>query len=85
MSHRPVCVKCQVELRPEKNEVGCLDFASFGPYQLWDSDLWKCPKCGHEILTGFGQNPISIHHEENFTITVERWKEYRKVVENYES
>ena len=26
MSHRPVCVKCQCEMKPEKNGAGCCDY-----------------------------------------------------------
>ena len=46
MNHKPVCVKCERELKPERNGVGCLDMADFGPCAVWDSDLWKCPTCG---------------------------------------
>lgn len=31
---------------------------AWSPYKLWTSDKWKCPDCGHEILSGFG-GPIS--------------------------
>ena len=63
MNHRPVCVKCQVEMRPEKNGVGVLDMADFGSYKIWDADKWKCPKCNHEIVVGFGQRAIAEHYE----------------------
>lgn len=63
MNHRPVCVKCNRELRPETNGVGCLDMTGLGPYAVWDSDKWKCPVCGYEILVGFGQNPLAYHHQ----------------------
>lgn len=62
--HRPVCKKCNCELRPETNGVGVLDMAKFGPCDLWDADLWKCPKCGIEVVGGFGNSPISGHWEE---------------------
>ena len=85
MSHRPVCVKCQTEMRCEKNGVGCLDMASFGPYELWDSDLYKCPKCGVEILTGFGDLAVSVHHKENFQQLVDTYRNSKRgLVENYE-
>ena len=66
MYHRPVCTKCQLEMRPEKNGVGVLDMADFGPYQLWDADSYKCPNCQFEIVVGFGQVPVAHHHEEGF-------------------
>jgi len=66
MYHRPVCVKCNVEMKPEKNGIGLLDMANFGPYQLWDADLYKCSICGCEIITGFGSKAIAQHSDEGF-------------------
>lgn len=40
------------------------------PYKLWMSDKWKCPDCGHEILTGFGACPISEHYLPDFEAKV---------------
>ena len=59
MNHKPVCVKCNREMKPERNGVGCLDMTDFSPYAVWDSDLWKCPTCGYEILVGFGKDAIA--------------------------
>lgn len=53
-SIRSLCVKCQVEYRCEKNSVGVEDSG-----RLWDADLYKCPVCGHEIITSFGSQPIA--------------------------
>ena len=80
--HRPVCPKCHVELYPERNGVGVLDMADFGPYALWDSDLWKCPECGIEVIGGFGSNPLSAHYEEDFKRLVEIHKERGTLVVN---
>lgn len=62
MFHRPVCVKCQVEMEPAKVGVVCLDMAEFGPYKMTESDLYQCPICGIQILTAFGEG--SMHHNE---------------------
>lgn len=70
MYHRPVCVKCGVELKPGTNGVGLLDMADFGPYQVWDADKYKCPTCGYEIVVGFAQAAISAHYNQNFTKVV---------------
>ena len=50
----PICVKCQVEMRCEKNgqlvndvRVGQL------PPTFWASDLFACPCCGIVIAMGF--------------------------------
>jgi len=35
MAHRPVCVKCEVEMRPEKNGVTVIDTEKGEATQLW--------------------------------------------------
>jgi len=64
--HRPVCPKCNCELHSHENGVGVVDMAKFGPYEIWNADLWKCPKCGIEVVGGFGKGPITRHFEDNF-------------------
>lgn len=32
-------------------------------YKLWMADLWKCEGCGHEMVTGFGMQPVAEHYE----------------------
>jgi len=61
-----VCVKCQVEMRPEKNGVGALLMAADAPYHLYDADLWKCPVCGIQAVLGFGKEPVAEAHEPDF-------------------
>lgn len=79
MNHRPVCVKCQVEMRCRESGVGCLDMANFGPYKIWDSDFYECPKCGYQILTGFGKEAMSEHYMDNFDHTVNAFRNKRKL------
>jgi hypothetical protein len=65
-----VCVKCQRKLRIEKNGVNAIEFTpvhtkegkflQLEPYQVHDTDKWKCPTCGIEVLAGFGQQPWAI-------------------------
>ena len=74
MYHRPVCVKCQTEMRPETNGIGLLDMATFGPYKVWDADLYKCPSCGQEIVTGFGEGAVSHHIDEDFNQILEGYR-----------
>lgn len=62
-----VCVKCECELRPETNGTTVVETASFGPYKIWDADTWKCPGCGMEVVSGFGNNPVrEDHYAEDF-------------------
>ena len=78
---RPVCVKCGCELRPERNGVGLLIMADFGPYKLYDADKHKCPKCGVEIVAGLGANAISEHFEASFERLVQSYRDKAEVVE----
>jgi len=81
--HRPVCRTCQVDLRPERNGVGVLDMADFGPVDLWDADLWKCPKCGLEVVSGFGNNPISSHYvKEEFSRLIDAYRKNSLIIES---
>ena len=80
--HRPVCPKCHVEMRPEHNGVGVLDLADFGPYELYDADLWKCPNCGAEVIGGFANGPISQHWRSDFLKMVEHYRKDGYLVEN---
>jgi predicted RNA-binding Zn-ribbon protein involved in translation (DUF1610 family) len=66
MNHRPVCISCNVELYPRKNDVVIEDMASFGSYQLWNADIFKCPLCGIEIATGFGYAPFAECYQEDY-------------------
>lgn len=53
----PICVECRIEMRCEKNSQLVNDpkvgqFAS----TYWVGDVWKCPSCGHRIVTGFSKS-----------------------------
>ena len=85
---KPVCVKCERFYRPKKNGTtiiemmpvvpgacpGTSEREKWKPYKLWMSDLWQCQGCGHELVVGFGQNPIAEHYQENFNQQVEERK-----------
>ena len=81
--HRPVCPQCECEMRPERNEVGVLDMAEFGPCELYDADLWKCPKCGKEVIGGFGNGPMVRHHDEGFARFVQTRTDEGILYKNY--
>lgn len=51
----PICVKCRVEMRCAKNAFVVRDAPS-GPFPstYWKGDLFECPMCGAQIVTGFG-------------------------------
>lgn len=73
---RPIhCAKCEVDLKPEKNGVWLIELFQNDtePYAIWHADLWKCPICRVEIISGYGKNP-TYHHEEKFS----EWLEVAK-------
>lgn len=59
---RPVCCKCHLEMRPDKNGVAVEVMASFGSFKLIQADRYKCPGCGVQIITGFAR--VGIEHFE---------------------
>lgn len=80
--HRPVCKKCNCEMRPETNGVGVLDYNDNGAYELWDADLWKCPICGIEVVGGFAFNPISAHYQEDFHRMIASYEDKGLLIKN---
>ncbi len=64
MEHKPVCVKCNVNLIRERSGVEVLDLAGFGPYFLISGDLFRYPGCGLEIIDGFADRG-TYHHQES--------------------
>jgi len=79
---KPVCMTCKLFYRAHKNGVWLTEMmppymgeTEWRPYKIWQADLWKCKGCGHEIIVGFGHNPVAIQHEEHFKNFIERAKE----------
>jgi hypothetical protein len=70
---KPVCAKCECEFIPKQNDVRVVEYFLDPPqpYKLWCADLWACPKCGFEIVTGFGNNAYAEHFQEGFTEMLE--------------
>lgn len=60
------CAGCKVLLRPRKNDVTVLITASFGPYQIWQADLWECPECSQQVILGYGMKPWAEHYQPDF-------------------
>ena len=77
-----ICVNCEVELKPDVNGALIIEHASFGPYKLWYADVWKCPKCNHQTVSGFGHNPLMEHFEDGFEVFLEKAKAKAVLVVN---
>ena len=77
---KPACVKCQCFYRPKKNgftfiegmpitadaKRGTAEPENWKPYKLWRGDLWECPECGHEIISGVAASPMREHYQPDF-------------------
>lgn len=52
---RPICVPCMVQYKPLKNGV----IVQVGDFYLYAADLYQCPECGVQQLTGFSREPVA--------------------------
>lgn len=62
------CVNCQTYLYAKQNGVLVLETMDdcVSPYKIWRADLFACPDCGYELISGFAQEPISEHFMPDF-------------------
>lgn len=84
----PVCCKCDRFMIPTKNAVAIVELKpmlnyevkAFEAYKLWQGDRWGCPKCGGEVVVGFGTQPISEHYKDDFKQMLSVFKPERQVM-----
>jgi hypothetical protein len=92
---KPICVKCQRFYRPKKNGTSFVEMKPRGgsalappgveapgtcePYKLWMGDLWECRGCGHELIVGTGQLPISQDFHPDFQKQIKDWRAEIKI------
>lgn len=77
---KKVCVKCQIELLPHENGVVAVSMASFGPYELYEADVWCCSECSWEGILGFAVQPFAVHHSSDLVAEINRLKESGRVI-----
>ena len=77
---RPVCVPCKTEMRPDKNGVPYVQTVDGTACSVWDSDRWRCRKCGATMLMGYGSKPYLVNYEPRFDEILQRIKEDENVV-----
>lgn len=80
----PICVKCQVEYRPKTNGINVELMADFGSFELYKADKVECPGCGHQIITGYGDEPFAIHFKENYKEVLEKVEKSGRTYKCYE-
>lgn len=77
---KAVCEKCRVPLQPYKNDVTCHCYsAAVRWYYSISADLWKCPLCGIEVITGFATKPFKMNFETNNEKPATPWTEERNI------
>lgn len=54
-----VCGKCDVFMVSAINGIRVREMIESGPYRVWAADLWRCPVCKWELVTGFGNGPLA--------------------------
>src|SRR5262245_12214158 len=65
---------CGRFMRPKQNSITVEELFEDGTgYKLWDADLWACPECGAELITGFGAQPLAEHWYANYAELRERY------------
>jgi len=70
-----ICVKCFADLRCETNGV----LVARDGYYVQSADLYKCPHCGFEILTGAGQVHNIEYSKAVYNRTAGRWRRLYKI------
>lgn len=60
-SHSVVCTECLRTMQPEKIGIVVLekDYKN-EPYLLYNADLYACPGCHRQAITGFGNHPTHV-------------------------
>ena len=81
----PTCVKCQVEFDRVKSGVNLVQMFNQPqqPYKIWQADLWRCPGCGFEIVSGYGHHPYAEHYQDGFAEAMD-WAKRSKIIYQYE-
>lgn len=63
---RPMCGKCNREMRIVKTGRSVLIEAGGTPYEAWSGDEFACQDCGAIVVTQFAWEPIARSHEPDF-------------------
>jgi predicted RNA-binding Zn-ribbon protein involved in translation (DUF1610 family) len=58
---KPICTDCKVEMRVQKNGIKVAHENI--PTWVRSGDSYRCPNCGNEIVTNFGDAYESPNHD----------------------
>jgi len=70
----PICVNCQIKMTFPRSGVYVLETYEDGikPYKVWSADLYECKICKHQIISGFGHNPLRQQFDSDFDVWVKK-------------
>jgi len=74
-----ICLKCNLAYITKKQGVTIEETADFGSYKLWEADLKECPKCKHQIVSGFANKSFVEHYQEGYKEALKKMKEVGNV------
>lgn len=61
MTFTPICVPCAREMRCKKNDYL---FSDTEASYVWAGDMFECPQCKAQIVTGFAREAVAWAHED---------------------
>lgn len=70
-----ICVKCLTDMRCEKNGV----LVARDPHHVQNADLYKCPECAFELLTGAGNAHNWEYARELYARNKGQWRDLYKI------
>lgn len=68
-----ICTSCNHKMTHLRSGVYVLEtYDGTKPYKVWSADLHSCELCDNEVVTGFGNEPISQDFKEDFQKWVDK-------------
>ena len=61
---RPICIKCNREFRVKRNGV----LVHVGNQNYFSADLWECPQCDTEIISGYGNDFFNVENPKDLVV-----------------
>lgn len=80
------CVQCEVDYKIVKSGNYVIDMFLDPPQscKIQNGDRWECPVCGHQVVAGYAQMPLSEHYQDNFEQLLEQVKSHSMTIHCYE-
>ena len=84
---KPICIPCQRFMRPKRNGYYFIEGMPHGedwdgtsgkdspgwlPYKVWVGDLYECPDCHAQAISGVARLPVSEHYLPDFQDLIAR-------------